>query len=131
MTRLQFLRKIIASLCAVAAAPFVGVHKVFAKTCPTCGGSGNCYTCVGSGAVPCHYCGGSGQVRVSTTKGGGRLLCTAKNRQTKAVVRDRHERRTALHLCGSMGRMERSRIWGLAAHLHDYHVQTLMSSSRR
>jgi len=33
----------------------------------------------------------------------------------------RHERRTPVHLCRTLGKLERSRIWGVAAHLHDYH----------
>ena len=47
-----------------------------------------------------------------------------KTAKPEAAVRDRHERRTALHLCGSMGRMERSRIWRVAAHLHNYHSRS-------
>jgi putative SOS response-associated peptidase YedK len=33
----------------------------------------------------------------------------------------RHERRTPVHLCWPLGRLERPRICGMAAHLHDYY----------
>ena len=45
----------------------------------------------------------------------------AQNAKTEAAVRDRHERRTPVHLCRTLGKLERSRIWLVAAHLHDYH----------
>src|ERR1700732_641575 len=41
----------------------------------------------------------------------------AQNGKTEAPVRDRHERRTPVHLCRTLGKLERSRIWGVAAHL--------------
>jgi putative SOS response-associated peptidase YedK len=44
-----------------------------------------------------------------------------KTAKPKLPFRDRHERRTPVHLCRALGKLERSRIWGVAAHLHNYH----------
>jgi mercuric reductase len=41
--------------------------------------------------------------------------------QTGTKPRNRHERRTPVYLCRALGKLERSRIWRVAAHLHDYH----------
>jgi putative SOS response-associated peptidase YedK len=43
---------------------------------------------------------------------------TAKRKLSFAL---RHERRAAVYLCWPLGRLERSRIWRVAAHVRDYH----------
>jgi hypothetical protein len=44
-----------------------------------------------------------------------------KNRQTEAAVRDRYERLDGPSPLPAFGKDGKIRIWGVAAHLHDYH----------
>jgi hypothetical protein len=43
-----------------------------------------------------------------------------KTAKTEAAVRNRHERRPPIHLCWALGKLERSQIWRVDTHLHDY-----------